>query len=97
MAIVLLSATVSLIAGLLGKVRLFFIVFAVVWLIVAALAYYDYSVHVAPRFLDRKGGDGSGIGFAFGLVYLGITFVVSFAAFSIGGLLNALTRWMKTL
>ncbi|MEL0437398.1 hypothetical protein AADA15_10000 [Phycobacter sp. 'Weihai'] len=90
-------AALSLIAGLLGKVRLFLIVFAAVWLLIAAVTYYDYQVHVVPGFGVEDGGDGLGIGFAFALAYMGTSFVAMFGAFCIGFAVSSLARWMKTL
>jgi hypothetical protein len=92
-----LLAALSLIAGLLGKVRLFLIVFAAVWLFIAAVTYYDYQLRIVPGFADGNGDDGSGIGLAFALVYMGISFVTMLGAFCIGFVGSSLVRWMKTL
>ena len=80
-----LFAALSLIAGLLGKVRLFLIVFAAVWLLFAAVTYYDYQVY------------GSTFELILALPYTGTIFAAMSGAFCIGFVVRSLARWMKTL
>lgn len=92
-----LSITVGAIFGLIGKTRLFGVIFGSVTAVFAGLAVFDYFFYVVPNMEKGGSDDGTRIGFAFALAFVGAVWLATFFAFCIGGFINAFLRWMDWL
>lgn len=90
-------ASISLVTGLQGKIKVFLIIFGVFCVAPAALTFYDYQVNVVPGFGNGEGDDGSRIGSQFALGFIQAQFVVMLAPFCIGFAVRKVARWMKKL